>query len=165
MAPLRSLTASYAATEYCALCILDRSIASSASEQLRPIGLSMRHLHGLGHSIHVAVLTSGANGVEDGWNGPQGQDEKVGLREAEQLESCHFSGYPSRSWLSCGYGKARMSNWMNRRAARPCVRTCTAGTRTWFFSRMTTIATARTGAPMKPSVPLSPTTPCMSMPA
>ena len=58
------------------------------------IAITMRHLHQQGHEIHLAVLTSGANGVEDGWQGAHGVAEKGALREAEQRASCHFFGLP-----------------------------------------------------------------------
>jgi LmbE family N-acetylglucosaminyl deacetylase len=58
------------------------------------IAVTMRHLQAQGHDIHVAVLTTGANGVEDGWNGAQGPDEKAAIREAEQRASCRFFGLP-----------------------------------------------------------------------
>jgi LmbE family N-acetylglucosaminyl deacetylase len=58
------------------------------------IGVSMRFLHRQGHMIHVAVLTSGASGVEDGWNGASDTNSKAKLREAEQRESCAFFGLP-----------------------------------------------------------------------
>jgi LmbE family N-acetylglucosaminyl deacetylase len=58
------------------------------------IGITLRHLHQQGHDIHVAVLTSGANGVEDGWHGAYGVAEKGALRESEQRASCHFFGLP-----------------------------------------------------------------------
>jgi LmbE family N-acetylglucosaminyl deacetylase len=58
------------------------------------IAVSMRYLHRQGHEIHVAVLTSGANGVEDGWNGARCMEEKKALREAEQRASCGFFGLP-----------------------------------------------------------------------
>ena len=58
------------------------------------IAITMRHLHRQGHQIHLAVLTSGANGVEDGWQGVHGAAEKAALREAEQRASCDFFGLP-----------------------------------------------------------------------
>lgn len=58
------------------------------------IAVSMRYLQAQGHTIHVAVLTSGANGVEDGWNGARDTATKAALREAEQRESCRFFGLP-----------------------------------------------------------------------
>jgi len=58
------------------------------------IAVSLRHLQAQGHSIHVAVLTAGANGVEDGWNGAQGPERKAAIREAEQRASCGFFGLP-----------------------------------------------------------------------
>ncbi|WP_194712484.1 PIG-L deacetylase family protein [Noviherbaspirillum soli] len=58
------------------------------------IAITMRHLHRQGHEIHLAVLTSGANGVEDGWQGAHGAAQKTALREAEQRASCSFFGLP-----------------------------------------------------------------------
>jgi LmbE family N-acetylglucosaminyl deacetylase len=58
------------------------------------IGVSMRLLHQQEHEIHVAVLTAGANGIEDGWNGLHGVAEKAALRETEQQASCRFFGLP-----------------------------------------------------------------------
>lgn len=59
------------------------------------IGITMRMLHAQGHAIHVAVLTSGANGVDEGWRGASGPLAKAALREAEQRESCRFFGLPA----------------------------------------------------------------------
>jgi LmbE family N-acetylglucosaminyl deacetylase len=56
------------------------------------IAVSMRFLEQQGHSIHVAVLTSGASGVEDGWNGAIDALSKTLLREVEQRKSCAFFG-------------------------------------------------------------------------
>lgn len=58
------------------------------------IAITMRRLHSQGHEIYLAVLTSGANGVEDGWQGAYGTAEKAALREAEQRASCGFFGLP-----------------------------------------------------------------------
>lgn len=58
------------------------------------IAITLRHLHRQGHEIHLAVLTSGANGVEDGWQGAHEAAEKGALREAEQRASCAFFGLP-----------------------------------------------------------------------
>lgn len=59
------------------------------------IGVTLRRLHEQGHEIHLAVLTAGANGIEDGWNGLQNAQEKAEVREAEQRASCEFFGLPS----------------------------------------------------------------------
>jgi LmbE family N-acetylglucosaminyl deacetylase len=89
------------------------------------IGLSLRHLHGQGHSLHVAVVTGGASGVEDGFGGARDIRAKVELREAEQRESCAFFGLsPERlHFLRLWEGAAsesedaeRLLGWM---AARP----------------------------------------------
>jgi LmbE family N-acetylglucosaminyl deacetylase len=72
------------------------------------IAVSMRHLQAQGHDIHAAVLTTGASGVEDGWNGAQGPDAKAAIREAEQQASCRFFGLPAdrlvflRLWEGAG---------------------------------------------------------------
>ncbi|WP_249222803.1 PIG-L family deacetylase [Noviherbaspirillum sp. L7-7A] len=58
------------------------------------IAITMRYLHRQGHEVHLAVLTSGANGVDDGWQGKHGAAEKAALREAEQRASCGFFGLP-----------------------------------------------------------------------
>lgn len=58
------------------------------------IGLTLRHLHRQGHAVHVAVLTSGASGVEDGFAGARDDPAKAALREAEQRASCAFFGLP-----------------------------------------------------------------------
>ena len=60
------------------------------------IGITLRHFHRQGHDIHLAVLTSGANGVADGWQGAHGAAEKAALREAEQRASCSFFGLPAQ---------------------------------------------------------------------
>jgi LmbE family N-acetylglucosaminyl deacetylase len=56
------------------------------------IGLSLRHLHRQGHAVHVAVLTAGASGVDDGFGGATNAAAKTALREAEQRESCALFG-------------------------------------------------------------------------
>ncbi|MGV3742976.1 MAG: PIG-L deacetylase family protein [Burkholderiaceae bacterium] len=58
------------------------------------IAVSMCFFQQQGHAIHVAVLTSGVNGVEDGWNGAYDALSKTMLREAEQRNSCSFFGLP-----------------------------------------------------------------------
>lgn len=58
------------------------------------VGLTLRHLHAQGHVLHLAVLTSGVSGVEDGFGGAQDDAAKAALREAEQRASCAFFGLP-----------------------------------------------------------------------
>lgn len=58
------------------------------------IGVTLHRLHRQGHTIHLAVLTAGANGIEDGWNGLQNPSAKAAAREAEQRASCSFFGLP-----------------------------------------------------------------------
>lgn len=89
------------------------------------IGLSLRHLQAQGHALHVAVLTSGASGVEDGFGGATGDAAKAALREAEQRASCAFFGLAPdrlhflRLWTldsNAGADLARLQSWI---AARP----------------------------------------------
>lgn len=58
------------------------------------IAVTLRHLHASGASIHLAVLTSGASGVEDGFAGAFSAADKTTLREAEQRASCARFGLP-----------------------------------------------------------------------
>ena len=58
------------------------------------IGVTLRHLHRQGHNLHLAVLTTGVNGIEDGWNGLHDDRAKAAAREAEQRASCEFFGLP-----------------------------------------------------------------------
>ncbi|HKY02052.1 MAG TPA: PIG-L family deacetylase [Burkholderiales bacterium] len=59
------------------------------------IAVSMRLLQQRGHEIHVAVLTSGASGVEDGFQGARTPEEKAVIRETEQRASCTLFGLPT----------------------------------------------------------------------
>lgn len=58
------------------------------------IALTLRHLHRQGHALHVAVLTTGASGVDDGFEGACDDAAKAALREGEQRESCALFGLP-----------------------------------------------------------------------
>lgn len=58
------------------------------------IALTLRHLHLQGHAVHVAVLTSGASGVDDGFGGAVDDAAKAALREQEQRESRAMFGLP-----------------------------------------------------------------------
>jgi LmbE family N-acetylglucosaminyl deacetylase len=58
------------------------------------IGITLRHLRANGNPLALAVLTSGASGVEDGFGGAYTKEAKGMLRETEQRESCHFFGLP-----------------------------------------------------------------------
>lgn len=89
------------------------------------IALALRHLHGLGHGLHVAVLTTGASGVDDGFEGAADDAAKAALREAEQRASCALFGLaPQRLQFLRLWGpgsppeadRQRLKAWM---AARP----------------------------------------------
>ncbi len=59
------------------------------------IGITMRFFNENGNSIYVAVLSSGASGVEDGFCSPSTRQVKGGVREQEQRASCQFFGLPA----------------------------------------------------------------------
>ena len=59
------------------------------------IGAALRFFHRRGDAIHLAVLTTGASGVEDGFEGAATDAQKAELREREQAASCAFFGLPS----------------------------------------------------------------------
>ena len=89
------------------------------------IALSLHHLHGQGHALHLAVLTSGASGVDDGFEGACDDSAKAALREEEQRASCEFFGLASqrlhflRLWEhepDAGEDLERLQAWI---AARP----------------------------------------------
>lgn len=58
------------------------------------IGVTMRRFRENGNRIDVAVLTSGASGVEDGFQPNLTNASKAAIREAEQRASCQFFGLP-----------------------------------------------------------------------
>jgi LmbE family N-acetylglucosaminyl deacetylase len=56
------------------------------------IALTLRWLHERGHALHLAVLTTGASGVDDGDGDAHTNSAKAELREQEQRASCRFFG-------------------------------------------------------------------------
>jgi LmbE family N-acetylglucosaminyl deacetylase len=109
------------------------------------IGVTLRHLNlkQAGHALHLAVLTQGANGVDDGLDGARTDEEKAALREAEQRASCGFLGLPN----ACRFMR------LLQRVRRPSRRTppasaswCWACSRIWFSCRTATTATRRIAA-------------------
>jgi LmbE family N-acetylglucosaminyl deacetylase len=56
------------------------------------IGATLRFFHQRGDAIHLAVLTTGASGVEDGFQDAYDDAAKAALREDEQRASCRFFG-------------------------------------------------------------------------
>ena len=90
------------------------------------IALTLRHLHAQGHVLHLAVLTTGASGVEDGFAGAHDPAAKAALREAEQRASCAFFGLPPqrlhflRLWSDAAaqaQDRERLRAWMAQRPA------------------------------------------------
>lgn len=68
------------------------SVLAPHPDDFDAIGLALRHLHLQGHAIELAVLTTGAGGVDDGFEGAEDAGAKAALREREQRESCAFFG-------------------------------------------------------------------------
>jgi LmbE family N-acetylglucosaminyl deacetylase len=62
------------------------------------IAITMRFFRDNGNPIYVAVLSSGASGVEDRFCSPPTRKAKGEIREKEQRNSCHFFGL-SESYL------------------------------------------------------------------
>jgi LmbE family N-acetylglucosaminyl deacetylase len=58
------------------------------------VGVTLRLFQRNGNRIELAVLTSGASGVEDGFCSPPSREEKARVREDEQRASCRFFGLP-----------------------------------------------------------------------
>jgi uncharacterized protein (DUF3820 family)/LmbE family N-acetylglucosaminyl deacetylase len=93
------------------------------------IGITLRHLHEQGHELHLAVLTTGASGVDEGFEGAVDDEAKAALREAEQRASCAFFGLPAerlhflRLWTDASNDadeasdQARLQAWMAERPA------------------------------------------------
>lgn len=54
------------------------------------IGVALRALHERGLALHLAVVNSGASGVDDADCVPPTPEAKAALREAEQRASCSF---------------------------------------------------------------------------
>jgi LmbE family N-acetylglucosaminyl deacetylase len=57
-------------------------------------GVTLRMFQRNGNRIELAVLTSGASGVEDSFCSPPLRAEKARVRENEQRASCRFFGLP-----------------------------------------------------------------------
>jgi LmbE family N-acetylglucosaminyl deacetylase len=58
------------------------------------VGVTLHYFHQRGDTIHLAVLTTGASGVEHGFSGAVNDEQKAALREKEQTDSCAFFGLP-----------------------------------------------------------------------
>jgi LmbE family N-acetylglucosaminyl deacetylase len=61
------------------------------------IAVTLRHFRDNGNSLHLAVATGGASGVESGFLGAIDDAAKAGLREAEQRASCRLFGLPENN--------------------------------------------------------------------
>lgn len=104
---------------------LDILVLAPHPDDFDAIGLALRHLHVQGHALQLAVLTTGANGVDDGFEGARDDAAKAALREAEQRASCAFFGLPPerlqflRLWGSDAAADdlQALRAWMRGRAA------------------------------------------------
>jgi len=66
-------------------------------DDFEAMGVSLRHLRDRGHALHLLVLNSSANGVEDAFCRPPTPETKAALREDEQRAGCRFFGLPESS--------------------------------------------------------------------
>lgn len=104
---------------------LDILVLAPHPDDFDAIGLSLRHLHRQGHSLHVAVLTTGASGVDQGFEGSFDEPARAALREAEQRASCAFFGLPPdrldflRLWGDAVAGRDGLESLQAWMAARP----------------------------------------------
>ncbi len=58
------------------------------------IGVTLRFFRDNGNPIFVAVVSSGASGVEESFCSPPAAETRAEIREQEQRRSCHFFGLP-----------------------------------------------------------------------
>lgn len=63
-------------------------------DDFEAIAITMRWFYVRGHRIDVAVLTTGASGVENGYRGAVSNAAKRDIRESEQRASCRLFGLP-----------------------------------------------------------------------
>jgi LmbE family N-acetylglucosaminyl deacetylase len=74
---------------------LSIAILAPHPDDFDAIAVTLRYFHQRGDTLHLAVLTTGASGVEDGYVGANTDQAKGQLREAEQLASCAYFGLPA----------------------------------------------------------------------
>jgi len=58
------------------------------------IAITLQYLQTRGNEIHLAVLSGGSQGVQDSYAKPPTWEQKMRLREKEQMDSCGFFGLP-----------------------------------------------------------------------
>jgi len=67
-------------------------VLSPHPDDFDEIGVTLRLFRDNGNPIHVAVLSSGASGVENSFCSPPTAETKTAVREQEQRSSCRFFG-------------------------------------------------------------------------
>jgi LmbE family N-acetylglucosaminyl deacetylase len=70
------------------------SVLAPHPDDFDAIGITLRYFQKNGNEIDLAVITSAASGVEDGFGGAFTAENKALLREYEQRGSCRFFGLP-----------------------------------------------------------------------
>lgn len=70
----------------------DLAVLAPHPDDFDAIAVTMRHFARRGWRIRLAVLTTGASGVEDGYRGALTIADKAALREVEQRASCQAFG-------------------------------------------------------------------------
>ncbi len=86
------------------------------------IGASMRLFRDNGNRINLAVVTSGASGVEDGFNRAVTRRAKAALREIEQQASCRLFGLAESQLTFLRLTEDEAGNPVENHANLQCVR-------------------------------------------
>lgn len=103
---------------------LDVLVLAPHPDDFDAIAVSMRFLHLQGHRIHVAVLTTGVSGVEDGFGGAVSDAGKAAIREQEQRASCALFGLPRERLAFLRLDEDERGHQRDDDVNRARVRTC-----------------------------------------
>ncbi|RYY73478.1 MAG: PIG-L family deacetylase, partial [Comamonadaceae bacterium] len=123
------------------------------------IAVTLQLLQQQGHALHVAVVTTGASGVDDGFGGALDDAGKAALRESEQHASCAAFGLPPgrlaflRMWAG-GDDDAPLRDWLD--AVRPDGRPNAAQLARCSDSRNAALPASSSAPPKPSSTPLAP---------
>lgn len=86
------------------------------------IGVTMRFFRDNGNPIHVALFSSGASGVEDGFCSSPDLKVKAEIREREQKESCRFFGLPQANLHFLRFEEEMAGDTVESRDNYECIR-------------------------------------------
>lgn len=86
------------------------------------IGVTLRWCRDAGMTLHLAVLTGGASGVQDGYRGARTDREKRAIREEEQRASAGFFGLPAEAVTFLRLAEGADGHLVSDTASHECVR-------------------------------------------